>query len=636
MEQMQAEFLTEYDLYLWGEGTYLRAWEKMGAHPMELGGVKGVYFAVWAPNAEYVSVVGDFNGWDEGMNPLQPQGVSGIWAGFVPGAMVGSLYKYFLRSRYHGYCVQKADPFAFYFEIRPKTASIVWDIAGYTWADRDWMEKRWERNHPKAPISIYEVHLGSWRRVVEEGNRWLTYREMAHHLTDYVKDMGFTHVEFLPITEHPFDGSWGYQTVGYFAPTSRFGTPQDFMYLVDQLHQNDIGVILDWVPGHFPKDEHGLGYFDGTHLYEHADPRQGEHRDWGTFIYNYGRNEVRGFLLSNAQYWFEVYHIDGLRVDAVASMLYLDYSKKEGEWVPNRYGGRENLEAIEFLRRFNEIAYGNNNGIMTIAEESTAWPLVSRPTYLGGLGFGFKWNMGWMHDTLQYMSKDPIYRKFHHQNLTFGLLYAFHENFILPFSHDEVVHGKGSMLGKMPGDEWQRFANLRLLYGYMFCHPGKKLLFMGNEFGQYREWDHNTSLDWHLLEYPYHRGVMNWVRDLNHTLRKEPALHRHDFEPRGFEWIDCNDSNQSTLSLIRKGDRDEDTLVCVLNFTPVPRHQYKVGVPFHGFWREILNSDSLYYGGSGVGNMGGVMSKEEPWHGRSQHIEITLPPLGCVYFKLDA
>jgi len=627
--------LTDYDLYLWGEGNYLKAWEKMGAHPMELNGRKGVYFAVWAPNADYVSVVGGFNNWDSSSHPLSSLGASGVWAGFVPGIGQGELYKFFISSRFHGYKVLKADPFAFHFELRPGTASVVWDIDGYEWHDSEWMTHRGQKNHHSSPLLIYEVHLGSWRRVPEEGNRWLTYREIAPLLSDYINEMGFTHVEFLPISEHPFDGSWGYQPVGYFAPTSRYGTPQDFMYLVDYLHQNNIGVILDWVPAHFPKDEHGLGYFDGTHLYEHADPRQGEHMDWGTFIYNYGRNEVRGFLLSSAQYWFQMYHIDGLRVDAVASMLYLDYSKAEGQWIPNRFGGRENLEAIDFLKRFNEVAYGYNQGIFTIAEESTAWPMVSRPTYLGGLGFGFKWNMGWMHDTLNYFSKDPIYRKYHHGNLTFGLLYAFHENFILPFSHDEVVHMKGSMISKMPGDEWQRFANLRLLYGYMYAHPGKKLLFMGNEFGQWREWDHDSSLDWHLTRYPLHKGIQDWVRDLNTLVKKEPALYKYDFEPRGFQWIDCNDSEQSTLSLIRLADKLEDTILCVLNFTPVPREHYKVGVPVHGFWRELLNSDAVCYGGSGMGNMGGVHSKDRPWHGRPYHLEITLPPLGCLFFKLQ-
>lgn len=631
---MQVESLTDYDLYLWGEGTYLRAWEKMGAHPMVVAGQSGTYFAVWAPNADYVSVVGDFNNWDNGAHPLRSLGASGVWAGFIPGVHQGALYKFFISSRY-GYKVLKSDPFAFYFEKRPGTASIVWDISGYNWNDREWMSNRSLKNNFNSPLLIYEVHLGSWRRVPEEGNRWLSYRELAPILAEYVKEMGFTHVEFLPVSEHPFDGSWGYQTIGYFAPTSRFGTPQDFMYLVDTLHQNNIGVIIDWVPAHFPKDEHGLGFFDGTHLYEHADPRQGEHRDWGTFIFNYGRNEVRGFLLSNAHYWLELYHIDGLRVDAVASMLYLDYSRPEGEWIPNRYGGRENLEAIDFLKKFNETVYAHHQGAITIAEESTAWPLVSRPTYVGGLGFGFKWNMGWMHDTLSYFSKDPIYRKYHHSNLTFGLLYAFHENFILPLSHDEVVHMKGSMIGKMPGDEWQRFANLRLLYGYMYAHPGKKLLFMGNEFGQWREWDHDSSLDWHLLSYPYHRGLWNWVKDLNRLVLSEPALYRYDSEPRGFQWIDCNDSEQSTLSLMRMADKEEDTIVCVLNFTPVPRHRYKVGVPILGFWKELLNSDSKFYGGSGMGNLGGVEAKEEPWHGRPFHIEITLPPLACVFFKLE-
>ncbi len=626
-------FLTDYDLYLWMEGTHHRAWEKMGAHLAEWQGELGTRFAVWAPNARRVSVVGDFNGWDEGANPLWHRGDSGIWEGFIPGVKQGDLYKYAIESQYNGYKVQKADPFGFACEIRPQTASMVWDLSGYPWGDGEWMETRKTRNRWDAPLSIYEVHLGSWMRVAGESNRWLTYRELAPKLAEYVAQMGFTHVELLPVTEHPFDGSWGYQTVGYYAPTSRFGTPQDFMFLVDTLHQHGIGVILDWVPAHFPTDEHGLAYFDGTHLYEHADPRQREHQDWGTYIFNYGRVEVANFLLSNAIFWLEKYHIDGLRVDAVASMLYLDYSRKEGEWVPNQYGGRENLEAIEFLKRFNAVVYQQFPDAMTFAEESTSWPMVSRPTYLGGLGFGFKWNMGWMHDTLLYMSKDPIHRRYHHNLLTFSLLYAFHENFVLPFSHDEVVHGKGSMMGKMSGDMWQKFANLRLLYGYMYMHPGKKLLFMGCEFGQWAEWNHDASLDWHLLEYASHDGLRRWVRDLNTLLRGEPSLHQQDFDPAGFQWIDCNDTEQSTLIFMRRARDPKDLLVCAFNFTPVPRHNYRIGVPSSGYWREVLNSDAPLYGGSGQGNMGGVESAPVAAHGHFQSLNVTLPPLGMVVFK---
>ncbi|MBC7359212.1 MAG: 1,4-alpha-glucan branching protein GlgB [Desulfacinum sp.] len=633
MTSEETRFFTDFDIYLWKQGTFYRAWEKMGAHPCRMNGRDGVHFAVWAPNAERVCVVGDFNDWREGVHALEPLEDTGIWRGFVPGIGHGALYKYAITSRYEGYKVQKADPYGFFCEIRPRTASIVWDLSGYRWNDSQWMRSRARANSREAPLSIYEVHLGSWMRNAEEGNRWLTYRELAPRLARYVTEMGFTHVELLPVTEHPFDGSWGYQTVGYFAPTSRFGTPQDFMAFVDILHQNGIGVILDWVPAHFPTDEHGLGFFDGTHLYEHADPRLGFHNDWKSFIFNFGRNEVINFLISSALFWLDVYHVDGLRVDAVASMLYLDYSRKEGEWIPNKYGGNENLEAIAFLKRFNETVYREFPDTMTIAEESTAWPMVSRPTYLGGLGFGFKWNMGWMHDTLLYLSKDPIHRKFHHNNLTFSILYAFTENFVLPFSHDEVVHGKGSMLAKMPGDLWQKFANLRLLYGYMFTHPGKKLLFMGNEFGQWSEWNHDAALEWHLLEYDSHRGLQSWVRDLNGLLRREPALHQLDHDPHGFEWIDCNDSEQSTLVFLRRSKREEDVLVCAFNFTPVPRQPYRVGVPFGGYWKEVLNSDADLYGGSGLGNLGGVEAEPVPFHGRPYSLSITLPPLAAVLFK---
>jgi 1,4-alpha-glucan branching enzyme len=623
--------LTDFDLYLWNEGSHFRAYEKLGAHLTEQGGKKGTRFAVWAPNAGEVSVIGDFNGWRAGANPLQPVASSGIWEGFVPGVGQGALYKYAIRHRDSGYQVEKADPFAFFAEVRPKTASIVWDLGGYTWSDQEWMSRRKTTQALDRPISVYEVHLGSWRRA-PHNNGWLTYRDIAPLLADYCHYMGYTHVEILPITEHPFDGSWGYQTTGYFAPTSRFGTPQEFMEFVDTLHRRGIGVILDWVPAHFPRDEHGLGYFDGTHLYEHADPRQGLHMDWGTFVYNYGRNEVANFLISSAIFWLDKYHIDGLRVDAVASMLYLDYSRKPGEWLPNRFGGRENLDAIAFLKKLNEEVYGTFPDVITIAEESTAWPMVSRPTYLGGLGFGMKWDMGWMHDTLKYLSLDPIYRKYHHNMLSFRMLYAFTENYMLPLSHDEVVHGKGSLLGRMPGDLWQKFANLRLLLGYQHAQPGKKLLFMGSDFGQWSEWNHEKSIDWHLLEYSSHRGIQRWVKDLNTVYRREAALHELDCDPEGFEWIDPNDSENSCVSFLRKS-RSGDVLLVVCNFTPVPRHEYHVGVPRGGRWVEILNSDAPIYGGSGQGNLGGVEASVMPSHGREFTLSITIPPLGMVMFR---
>jgi len=626
--------LTNDDLFLFNEGSHYRLYEKLGAHPITVDGVEGTYFAVWAPDAKQISVMGEFNGWDKSSHPLCPKGQSGIWEGFIPGVAKGTLYKYYLVSHRRGYRVEKADPFAFCTETPPNTASIAWDL-DYSWGDRAWMEKRHAHNALDAPISIYEIHLGSWQRVPEEGNRYLSYRELAPRLADYLKQLGFTHVEFLPIMEHPFYGSWGYQLTGYFAPTSRYGTPQDFMYLVDYLHQHDIGVILDWVPSHFPNDEHGLGYFDGTHLYEHGDPRQGIHPDWNSFIFNYGRDEVRSFLLSNALFWLDKYHVDGLRVDAVASMLYLDYGRKEGEWIPNKYGGRENLEAIAFLRRFNEVVYQESPDVQTIAEESTAWPMVSRPTYLGGLGFGLKWDMGWMHDTLEYMTKNPIYRKHHHNNLTFRLVYAFFENFVLPLSHDEVVHGKGSLLGKMQGDDWQKFANLRLLLGYMYAQPGKKLLFMGGEFGQWREWVHDESLEWHLLDYPPHSGLKRWVEDLNQFYRGQPALYELDFEQAGFEWIDCNDVEHSVVSLMRKGRSPDDLLVVVCNFTPTTHFNYRIGVPQPGFWRELLNSDAREYGGSGQGNLGGVETAPIPLHGRPYSLTLTLPALAIVFFKSE-
>jgi len=629
---MSTQILTDFDLHLISEGSHYRTYEKLGAHPKIIEGTAGITFCVWAPNAEYVSVTGDFNAWNPDASPMKARGDSGIWECFIPSLPVGALYKYHVRSRFEGYSAEKADPYGFAAEIRPQTASKVWDLNGYRWNDQAWMETRPRRNIHTSAMSTYEVHLGSWMRVPAENDRWLTYRELAHKLADYVHEMGFTHVELMPVSEHPFDGSWGYQTVGYFAPTSRFGSPDDFMYLVDTLHQRGIGVVLDWVPAHFPKDEHGLGYFDGTHLYEHADPRQGSHPDWGTFIFNYGRSEVRDFLLSNAVFWLDKYHIDALRVDAVASILYLDYGRKEGEWIPNQYGGRENLEAVSFLRRVNEVVHAEFPGVTVIAEESTAWPGVSRPVYLGGLGFGFKWNMGWMHDMLQYMSKDPVFRSHHHKLITFSMLYAFSENFILPFSHDEIVYGKGSMLRKMPGDDWQKFANLRLLYGFMYGHPGKKLLFMGNEFGQWNEWNHDTSLDWDLLEQSSHRGLQRWVRDLNTYYRSDPALYEADFDSAGFEWIDCDDNRTSVVSFLRRSPRGENT-VFVCNFTPVPRHNYRIGVPSGGFWKEELNSDAPLYGGSGQGNSGGVHAAPLPIHGRPYSLTLTLPPLAVVVFR---
>src|SRR6267154_747049 len=579
--------LSDQDLYLFNEGSNYRIHEKMGAHLITRSGQSGGCFSVWAPNAHQVSVVGSFNDWAPQADRLEPRGSSGIWEGFVPGVTKGALYKFHIEARRQSYRVDKADPVGFLHEKPPRTASVVWDLE-YQWGDREWMEKRAARNSLRAPHSIYEVHLGSWMRVPEEHNRPLTYRETASRLAEYVSRTGFTHVEFLPVMEHPFYGSWGYQTTGYFAPTSRYGKPQDFMYLVDYLHQHGIGVILDWVPSHFPSDAHGLAYFDGTHLYEHSDSRQGFHPDWKTHIFNYGRPEVRSFLMSSAMFWLDKYHIDDLRVDAVASMLYLDYSRKAGEWIPNKFGGRENLEAISFLRQMNMDIYRNFPDVQTIAEESTSWPMVSRPAHLGGLGFGLKWDMGWMHDTLAYFERDPIYRKFHHNLLTFRMIYAYHENFVLPLSHDEVVHLKGSLIHKMPGDEWQRFANLRLLYGYMYAQSGKKMLFMGDEFGQVHEWAHDGSLDWHLLTLPLHEGLRHWVENINHLYRNEAALHELECDPAGFEWIDCNDAPASVVSLLRKSPRPQDAVAIVCNFTPVPRMDYRVGVPHGGFWREVL------------------------------------------------
>ncbi|MBN1580554.1 MAG: 1,4-alpha-glucan branching protein GlgB [Anaerolineae bacterium] len=624
--------LSDYDLQLLGEGNHHKSYEKLGAHVGEIGGVQGTLFAVWAPNAQAVSVVGNFNAWDERRNLMRVRGGSGIWELFIPGIGQGEVYKYRVRTK-SGQVLEKADPYAYFAEQRPSTASVTYDIDRYEWNDTAWMDKRAQTDPLDRPLSIYEVHLGSWMRVPEEGARFLTYRELAHNLVDYVKEMGYTHIELLPVAEHPFDGSWGYQVIGYFAPTSRHGTPDEFMYFVDYCHQNGIGVVIDWVPAHFPKDAHGLGHFDGTALYEYGDPLKGEHKDWGTLIFNFGRNEVRNFLIASGLFWLEKYHIDGLRVDAVASMLYLDYSRKEGEWVPNIYGGNENLEAIAFLRHFNELCYRYHPGIMTIAEESTSFPAVSRPTYLGGLGFNFKWNMGWMNDTLRYIQKDPIYRKYEHNHLTFGLIYAFTENFVQVISHDEVVHGKGSMLGKMPGDDWQKFANLRLYYGFMFTHPGKKLLFMGCDFGQWREWSEARSLDWDLVQWEPHHKLQRFVADLNQLYRSEPALYERDFDYHGFEWIDLNDWEHSIISYIRRAADPSDYLVVVCNFTPVPWHGYRIGVPDHGFYTEILNSDSEAYWGSNMGNNGGFHSEPTPWQGRPCSLSLTLPPLSVSVFK---
>ena len=625
--------ISDYDLHLFAEGKHTRIYDKLGAQVMRIGHADGVHFGVWAPNAERVSVVGDFNGWDGRVHPMRSLAASGVWEIFIPGVSEGQRYKFEIRSRAYGELLLKSDPYGFGFEVPPLSASVV-TRAAHQWGDDEWMKARPRQNAwLNRPMAAYEVHLGSWARVPEEHHRYLTYRELAARLVPYVKDMGYTHIELLPVMEHPFSGSWGYQVVGFFAPTSRFGAPADFKAFVDLCHQNGIGVILDWVPGHFPKDAHGLARFDGTALFEHADPRQGEHRDWGTLIFNYSRNEVRNFLLANALFWLQEYHVDGLRVDAVASMLYLDYSRTEGEWIPNRFGGRENLDAIDFLRQLNALTHGDQPGSITVAEESTAFPSVSRPTYLGGLGFTYKWNMGWMNDILEYVSHDPIHRRYHHRHLTFSLLYAFTENFILPFSHDEVVHGKGSMLGKIPGDDWQKAATLRALFGFMYAHPGKKLMFMGAEFGQGREWDYDGSLDWHLLDQPLHAGVRMFVQDLNRAYMAEPSLHQCDFEPRGFQWIDCNDADNSVVSFIRRATNDQDFVVAVLNFTPVPRQGYVVGVPRAGSYAELLNSDSEIYGGSNVGNGGIAFTEPVAAHGHAQSLRLTLPPLGFLLLK---
>ncbi len=626
------QVLGDFDLHLLSEGTHYRAWEKLGSRRMTVDGLTGVHFAVWAPNAQRVSVIGDFNRWDGRVNPMRKLVPSGVWEIFIPELPERSCYKFEIRST-GGHLLHKSDPYGRYFEIPPNTASLVYEER-YQWRDQEWMRDRpssdgWRER----PMSVYEVHLGSWRRVPEEGNRVLSYRELADTLVPYVREMGFTHIELMPVMEHPFSGSWGYQVIGFFAPTSRFGTPDDFRYFIDECHRHGLGVILDWVPGHFPKDRHGLAEFDGTALYEHADPRKGEHQDWGTLIFNYGRNEVRTFLLSNALFWLDEFHVDGLRVDAVASMLYLDYSRSAGQWIPNQYGGRENLEAVDFVKQLNVLTHGLAAGSITVAEESTAWPAVSRPVYVGGLGFSYKWNMGWMHDMLEYITQDPVHRRWHHNQLTFSMLYAFTENFVLPFSHDEVVHGKRAMLDKMPGDLWQKHANLRALYGYMFTHPGKKLMFMGAEIGQWSEWNYDSSLEWHLLQYAEHQGLRRWVQDLNHTYQHEPSLHEVDFDYAGFQWIDCCDNENSVMSFLRRASNPDDYTVIVTNFTPVPRLDYRIGVPDGGWYRELLNSDSARYNGTNMGNGGGALAEHRPMHGFEHSMSITVPPLGFVLFK---
>lgn len=620
----------EKDSYYFKEGTHYRLFEKLGSHPVEHGGEKGVYFALWAPSARSVSVMGDFNHYRADLHPLKLRDDgSGVWEGFIPGAMIGQSYKYRIETQ-GGAHLQKSDPFGFYWEVPPLSASRVWG-GDYGWNDQQWMARRAQKNALNAPMSLYEMHLGSWRFKAEE-NRPLTYLELAKELPAYLSEMGYTHVELLPPTEHPYDGSWGYQCIGYFAPTSRFGTPQEFMALIDALHQAGLGVVIDWVPSHFAVDMHGLANFDGTNLYEHADPRQGFHPEWGSAIFNHGRNEVKAFLISSAIFWLEKYHIDGIRVDAVASMLYLDYARKEGEWIPNEHGGKENLKSVRFLQTLNAVAYEKFPDCIMIAEESTAWPMVTRPTDMGGLGFGLKWNMGWMHDTLKYMSRDPVFRQHHHDQITFSIWYAFHENFMLSLSHDEVVHMKGSLMGKMPGDEWQRFANLRLLFAFMFAHPGKKLMFMGMEFGQYAEWNYKQSLDWHLLEYPLHAGLARFVGDLNRFYKSQPALWQRDFDLSGFEWIDMRDADQSVISFLRRGEEGETVLIAC-NFTPVVRHNYRLGVPEGGEWIEVFNSDSQNYGGSNTGNLGRVWAGEHGCHNRPYSLSITLPPLAVTIFK---
>lgn len=624
--------LSEFDLYLFNAGDHHRIYEKLGAHSVEINGFHGVLFAVWAPSAKGVSVIGSFNGWDRRRHAMRVLGSSGVWELFIPGLREGELYKFQIKTR-QGAILDKSDPYAFEMELRPSTASRINFLEGFAWGDASWLKEREKKEQSSKPMSIYEVHLGSWARIPEEGNRWLTYRELAENLVEYVLKRGFTHLELMPVMEHPFDGSWGYQVTGYFAPTSRFGRPQDFMYFVDYCHQHGIGVILDWVPAHFPKDMYALALFDGTHLYEHEDPRKGEHQDWGTYIFNYGRHEVRNLLISNALYWIDRYHVDGLRIDAVASMLYLDYSRKHGEWLPNQYGGRENIEALQFLKQLNGVVHHYYPGVLTIAEESTAWPGVTNSMEHGGLGFDLKWNMGWMHDTLLYFSKDPIHRSHHQGDLTFALLYAFTERFLLPLSHDEVVHGKRSLLEKMPGDDWQKFANLRALYALMFAFPGKKLLFMGMELGQRNEWNHEASVDWHLLQYDSHSGLLRCIDDLHSVYRREPCLVEADFDPSGFEWIDFQDEGGSIISFLRKSRDGRERVVIVCNFTPVPRTGYRIGVPDPGIYREILNSDSSYYGGGNVGNSGEIKAESIPHHNRQYSLNLSLPPLGVLYMK---
>jgi len=626
----EKNLLGPLDLHLFNEGNHSRLYEKLGAHPFTLGNQTGFHFSVWAPSAQSVSVVGDFNNWEPGVHPMHLVGSSGIWAGFVPGLKNGDLYKFHIISNHGGYQVAKSDPFAFAMEIAPRTASALCNLS-YTWNDSAWMDERRNKIANNAPVSIYELHLGSWKRVPEEGNRWLTYRELAPQLTEHMLKLGFTHLEILPITEHPFYGSWGYQTSNYFAPTSRYGSPQDLMFLIDYLHQNGLGVILDWVPSHFPNDQHGLAYFDGSHLFEHADPKQGFHPDWKSCIFNFGRHEVRSFLLSSACFWLEHYHIDGIRVDAVASMIYLNYSRNEGEWIPNQYGGNENIEATSFLRKFNEEVYSRFPDIQTFAEESTSWPMVSRPTHSGGLGFGYKWDMGWMHDSLRYTARDPIHRKWHQNELSFRMLYCDQENFILPLSHDEVVHGKGSLLNKMPGDYWQKLANLRLLLAWQYSQPGKKLIFMGAELAVWAEWNHDSSLDWNLLNSPQHRGIEKFVTDLNHMYKNQPGLYEKDCEPSGLEWIDCSDHEGSVFAFLRWDLDGTKPVLAVFNFTPLVKDGYRVGVPFGETWLEILNSDSPYYGGGGKGNQGRKQTQEMSWHNRPYSMELTLPPLGAVF-----
>jgi len=628
-----SQLITDFDLHLFSEGRLYRAYNLLGAHCLSLDGIAGVRFIVWAPNAKRVSVVGDFNNWDGRRHQMRNRGVSGLWELFIPDIPEGAVYKYEIRSNNGDAPFLKADPYAFAAELRPKTGSVVRDISHYQWKDQAWMEGRTRQNSLSAPLSIYEVHLGSWRRVPEDGNRWLTYRELAASLIPYVKDMGYTHIELMPVTEHPFDGSWGYQTTGYFAPTSRFGTPEEFMAFVDACHHEGIGVIMDWVPAHFPDDPHGLAWFDGTHLYDHEDPRLGYHPEWHSRIFNFGRVEVRNFLLNSALFWLERYHIDGLRVDAVASILYLDYSRKQGEWIANKYGGNENLDAIVFLKEFNAQVHQDHPGVLTIAEESTAWPGVSKPTYLGGLGFSLKWNMGWMHDTLEYFSLDPVHRRYHQNKITFGLVYAFSENFVQVISHDEVVHGKKALVDKMPGDLWQRFANVRALLGFMYGHPGKKMLFMGGEFGQWYEWNHDESLQWHLLENESHRGLQRYVKDLNRLYLSEPAFYEVDFEWSGFQWIDFSDADHAVIAFMRRARNTEDAVICIGNFTPVPREQYRIGMPAMGAYRELLNSDAELYGGSNMGNGGMRHAEPTPWHGQPYSVLLTLPPLSMLYLK---